>query len=188
MKISSKCSKPISTEELSKGYCKSFYNAVRLIEDGGILLRNDRFLSALNCFRLGLEELAKAHLVINASTFNESDEEKWEWFWKAFSDHKEKGRILEYELHWKSDSDKNKFHDIVNSLIEQRLESIYVQFDERNEKFLSPEDFFRDSEGLRRFVQNEFNYVKNVLRFFNLAGMPDPNTMLKVMDSLKKNI
>lgn len=102
MKIPSKYSKPVSIDELSKGYCKSYHNAVRLIEDGEILLKTTRYLSALNCFRLGLEELSKAHLIVQAAIFYTDDEKKWKWFWSVFKDHKKKVRLFEYELHWKS--------------------------------------------------------------------------------------
>ncbi|MHA1372439.1 MAG: AbiV family abortive infection protein, partial [Promethearchaeota archaeon] len=184
----SKYSQPVSIDELSKGFCKSYHNAVRLIEDGEILLKTKRYLSALNCFRLGLEELSKAHLIIQAATFDADDEMKWKWFWDVFKDHKKKTRLLEYELHWESNSDENKFHEIVNTLVEQRTEAIYVQFDIKNEKFLSPEDFFPHQEGIRKYLINEFKYVKHILSIFTSAGIPTPNTMKKVMSMLKKGI
>ena len=84
----------VSLEMLANGYCKSIKNAERLIKDSEILINFSRYLSAINSLRLAIEELAKAHLINNAVLFEEDDNDKWKWFWKAFHCHREKIRIL----------------------------------------------------------------------------------------------
>ena len=178
MKTPKNYDEEVPLDTLADGYCKSINNARRLIEDGEILINIGRYLSALNSFRLAIEELAKAHLINQAVLFDESD--KWKWFWSAFHDHREKIRILEYEFHWPSYQDKNKFDKRVHILKTQREESIYVQFDSNKKEFLCPEDFFRSREILSHYAINELSYTKLVYGMFTLAGEPKPDFMLKV--------
>ncbi len=169
--------RPLPIRELARGHCLSVANADRLIRDGEILLNLGRYLSAINEFRLAVEELAKAHLMTQASKFRSSDAEKWKWFWKAFDDHREKLRIIEYEFHWDGYQDKNEFNRRVSFLRTAREKSIYVDFDRSQNVFSSPEGYFDDAAKLAIL---DHEYVIKIYAMFTLSGMPTVQTMENV--------
>jgi|GEM_PF-6142511 len=84
-----KCkSRPLLLQMLAEGYCKSIENAKRLIDDGNVLIKNKRYVGAINSLRLAIEEIAKALLMNQAALFKKDDKQKWEWFWEVFFNHK----------------------------------------------------------------------------------------------------
>lgn len=187
MKTPKNYNKAISLKILTDGYCKSINNARRLIDDGEILIKCGRFLTAINCFRLAVEELAKAILIMEVVVFDKDDKDEWKWFWRAFHSHKEKIRLLERKLHWPSYQDKNEFHKRVNTLLTQREESIYVQYDSNKKEFLSPEDFFLSKDDLSSYAKNELQYALKLYGFFiSMTGEPEPDIILKVFKEIKK--
>jgi AbiV family abortive infection protein len=74
----------ISLDILANEHCKAVSNARCLIDDATLLIRNDRFLSALDFLCLAIEELAKAHLITRAVVFDAGDVDKWQWLRLAF--------------------------------------------------------------------------------------------------------
>lgn len=165
MKIPKKYNKPITIRELAKGIYYSEKNAIRLIEDAEILIQNKRFLAAINCLRLAVEELMKSHILYQGAAYGNQPSSRWAWLWKAFSDHGEKVRTLEYEIHWPSyeekEGAKDEFHHRVKTLLEQRENSLYVQFDASKEQFVEPDAFFPDVE---TFAKNELGYVHSLCK------------------------
>jgi AbiV family abortive infection protein len=175
-----KINKPISLELLAEGYCRSIENAQRLIDDGEILFKCSRYLAAINSFRLAIEEMAKAHLINQAIAYDENAKDKWMWFWNAFHSHSEKLKLLEYELHWNSYKDREEFNRRIKLLISSREDSIYVKFDRRIERFLTPEQLFRLGGDLKQTAELDFRYALKLFQLFIPAGMPSVDTMLKV--------
>ena len=171
--------RPLPIRELARGHCLSVANADRLIRDGEMLLSSGRFLSAINEFRLAVEELAKAHLMTQPSTLRSTDADKWKWFWSAFDDHREKLRIIENEFHWDRYQDKNEFNRRVSFLRTAREKSIYVDFDRSRNVFSSPEDYFVDAANLASL---DHQYVTKIYAMFTLSGMPTVQTMEDVYD------
>lgn len=84
MRNRKKFENPLSLNALAEGYCKSIENAKRLIDDGEILVKCNRFLGAISSFRLAIEEMAKAHLINQAAIFDEHNSDKWKWFCQYF--------------------------------------------------------------------------------------------------------
>jgi len=160
--------------ELAKGHCLAVENARRLIADGELLLSKGSYLSAINHFRLAVEELAKAHLITNAAVFKATDSEKWKWFWRAFNDHREKLRIIEYEFHWKNYRDKNEFNRRISRLRTAREMTIYVDFDRSKSVFTSPGKHFADPIDLANL---DHQYVLGIFAMFTMAGMPEARIM-----------
>jgi AbiV family abortive infection protein len=188
MKCPKNYDKPVSLVTLAKGHCKSVENARRLIDDSEILIKCGRYLSAINSIMLAIEELAKANLIDQAITFNENDKDKWKWFWNSFHSHKEKLRLLEYQVHWNSYQDKEEFHRRVNLLMTCREESIYVQFDCKNNKFLTPEEIYGIRADVKDFAIINFKYVLGLFKFFIFAGgMPKPEIKLKAYKLYRKS-
>lgn len=186
-----KLNKPVSLELLVEGYCKSIENAKRLIDDGKILFKCSRYLAAINSFRLAIEEMAKAHLINQAVAFDENAKEKWKWFWNAFHSHSEKLKLLEYELHGNSYKDREEFNRRIELLISSREDSIYVKFDRRIERFITPEELFRLGGDLKQTAELDFRYVLRLFQLFIPVGMPSVEIMLNVFrlqrDELKRN-
>jgi AbiV family abortive infection protein len=160
--------------ELAKGHCLAVANARRLIVEGELLLKSGGYLSAINQFRLAVEELAKAHLISQASTFKETDTEKWKWFWAAFNDHREKLRIIEYEFHWESYRDREEFNRRISVLRNSREKVLYVDFDRANKKFSSPDQHLADP-GTMAVLDHQ--YVLKIYELFTVAGMPEAHIM-----------
>ena len=168
----------IPLEILAEGHCKSIENAKRLLEEGKILINHHRYVGAINSFRLATEELAKAHLITQATKYKEDDEDKWEWFWNAFSSHKEKLRLLEYELSWEKYMDKNEFHRRIKVLIETREKSIYVHFDRENKRFLAPNEIYDRIPTAKETAELELTYTSYLLFLLAPVGTPTPKLML----------
>lgn len=176
---------PLTLEELANGHCLAVANAFRLIQDGEVLLEAKKWLSAINLFKLASEELAKAHIITQASVFDESDSEKWEWFWRSLSDHREKLRILEYELHWGGYQDKDEFNRRVSLLRRQREDTLYVGFNHEQRTFIAPGSVLGDAE---EFATVQHRYVIGVLQLFVVAGLPTPEVQLSVYKRSRKRM
>ena len=165
MKIPRKYNEPIASHELAKGIYCSEKNAVRFIEDAELLIQNKRFLSAINCLRLAVEELMKSHILYQGAAYSDKSSSQWAWLWQAFDDHKEKVRTLEYEIHWPGYEDKegarDEFHRRVTLLLEQRENCLYVQFDTDKKQFVEPDTLFPNAEA---FAMNELRYVHNLCK------------------------
>ena len=80
------------------------------------LITERRETGCINACRLAVEELAKSHLLTQGASYKDSDTEKWRWIWDSFTDHREKLRVIEYELHWPAYQDRQQFHDRVTVL------------------------------------------------------------------------
>lgn len=137
-----KVNKALSLPELAKGYIYCRDNSERLIKDAIILNNYGSYLSSIGNCRIANEEIAKAIIIWSASTYNINDVEKWDWFYKAMTDHKEKLRVLEFHLHWEDYKDKNKFNEIITSLRNSREQCIYVGLN--NCHFDYPGELFDD--------------------------------------------
>ena len=177
----------VPLESLAEGHCKSIENARRLIDDGEILIKCGRYLAAINSIMLAIEELAKAHLIDQAIAFNDNDKDKWKWFWNSFHRHKEKLRLLEYEFHWKSYQDREEFHRRIKSLMTRREESVYVQFDYRKNKFLTPKEISSFRTNIKSRAMVEFKYALGLFKMFIIAEMPTPETTLKAYKLYRKS-
>jgi len=186
MKLPRNYDKSVTLEALAEGHCNSVGNARRLIDDGEILIKCERYLGAINSFMLATEELAKAHLIDQTIAFSHNDKKKWKWFWNAFPKHKEKIRLLNYSFHWKSNHDKEEFGKKVNYLMSKRLESIYVDFDTKDEKFLSPEEVFSTGIDIKDCAIIEQKYALVLFNMFIIAGMPTPEIKLKAYKLYRK--
>ena len=169
--------KAVPLEELARGHCLAVKNAYRLIKDGEVLLNDGRYLSAINLFRLASEELAKAHMITNAAVFEESDQKGWGWFWRSFTDHREKLKILEHELHRGSYEDKDEFHRRITLLRQQRENALYVELDPTSKKFL-PAGSMLESE--KDFAELEYKFICGMIKFFMPTGLPTQEVMLQV--------
>jgi len=165
VKIPKKYSQPLSLRELATGIYYSEKNAVRLIEDAEILIQNKRFLSAINCLRLAVEELMKSHILYQGTVYGDKPSSQWEWLWQAFTNHREKVRTQEYEIHWPGYEDKEgaveEFNRRVHRLLEQRENCLYVQFNADRKQFVEPDALFPDTEA---FAVNELGYVHNLCK------------------------
>jgi AbiV family abortive infection protein len=190
MRSRSKLENPLSLDALAEGYCKSIWNAKRLIDDGEILIKCERYLGAINSFRLAIEEMAKAHLINQAAIFDEQESDKWKWFWTAFRRHAEKLKLLEYEFHWKSYKDKKEFNRRINLLVSTREKSIYVDFDPGSGRFWSPEERFMLAGDIRETAKLDFKDALLLFKRLIPAGMPSIDTTLNVFqfqrDEIKK--
>jgi AbiV family abortive infection protein len=179
-----KLDKPISTNLLAVGYCKSLSNAERLIDEGRVLLGTERCLGAFNSFCLAEEEIAKAILMSEAVAYAETDSVSWRNFWNAFDSHEEKQKILLRVFHG------GRFPNTFNKTIrEARNNSIYVGFAPATSTFWSPAELFSRVGDLKVTARNEHIYVSGLLDFFTrLAGMPTVETMEKVFKMQRDNI
>ena len=174
---------PIALDKLAQGHCLAVRNAYRLSEDGEALLKAKRWLSAINLFKLASEELAKVHMITQAASYEASNKEGWEWFRKSFNDHREKLRVLEYELHWNSYQDKNEFNRRVALPQKQREDALYVGLDSESNTFLEPGSLLGNHE---EFATVQHQYVVSVLGLFMAAGLPTPKLMLSVYRNRRK--
>lgn len=173
-----KTDKSIPLKELAKGYCLAVSNACRLVDDGGMLLREERYLSAINLFRLAAEEFAKAHIITNAAVISETDQEKWVWFYDSIHNHREKLRVLEYVLHWEGYRDKDEFNRRITLLIQQREDSLYVGFDKNSKKFLPAGSRFKS---VKDYAEIEHKYIRGLLRLFTpMDILPTPEIMIGI--------
>ncbi len=102
MKIPKRFAESVSLEALAEGVFRCHGNAIRLATAAELLLDNGLYASCINTCRLAVEELAKAHLLTQGASYKNSDRSKWAWIWASFTNHKEKLRIIEYELSWPS--------------------------------------------------------------------------------------
>ncbi len=139
MKIPRDYDRPISLEALAAGVCRCYKNAFKLAAQAQHLLDAGFFEGCINACRLAVEELSKSHLLTQGASYKDSDTQKWAWLWSAFRDHREKLRIIEYEIHWPKYQDTQTFHDRVTVLRELREDAVYVQFDASSTTFRSPE-------------------------------------------------
>ena len=160
----------ISFRLLAEGYFKSIENGKRLIDDGQVLLRNGRYLGAINFFRLATEEIIKAHLLNQPVTYNEGELEKWKWLWHAFHSHLEKQKIILLEFHGKSFKDENEFNETAKIIHSTRIDSIYVKFDFDKERFLSPEESLKYYGDLKTIAAREFEYAMALFKYFTISG------------------
>jgi len=186
MKLHRNYDKSVKLKTLAEGYCKSVESARRLIDDGKILFKCERYLGAINSFMLATEELAKAHLIDQARAFSSCDKKNWKWFWYVFPRHKEKLRLLNYSFHWKSEHDIEEFHKRIDYLIDKRQESIYVDFDPKDEKFISPEEVFSKGIDIKSCARIEQKYVLLLFKMFIIAGMPSTEMKLKEYELYRK--
>ncbi len=174
----------VPIKELAKGHCLAVENAYRLVQDGEVLLNGQRYLSAINLFRLACEELAKAHIITQAICYSEDDEKQWDWFWFAFSDHREKLRILEYEFHWKGYKAKDEFHRRVNLLRQQREDTLYVGLDANANQFQKAGTLVGEEKD---FAEVEYRYVLRLMKFFlSTGGLPTPDIMEDAYTNMAK--
>ena len=132
--------------ELAKGYLFCRDNSYRLIREAEYLFSNGFFLSTINHCRLANEEIAKSILIWNASSYLDSENGKWNWFYKSLTDHKEKLRVLEYSVHWDDYKDQEIFSKIISDLMRTREETLYVGFDKQAGSFKYPDEYFESPE------------------------------------------
>ena len=128
----------LSDEELATAIWLSFENAGRLIDDATTLVQARRFVGAQAVVRTAVEEIAKLMLLNQAIYWEKSDGEKWRWLWKAWDDHREKLRTIEYLVHWDGYKDKDEFHARIRTLLKSREWLWYVDFDPQARAFRSP--------------------------------------------------
>jgi len=190
MKPPKNYSEPVSLETLSDGYCKLIKNAQRLIDDGEMLIKCKRFLGAVDFFRLATEELAKAELINQYVYHKDDDKEKWKCFWNVFHRHEEKLKLLDYKFHLRSYKDRKEFDGTIKKLLDQREESIYVQFDYNKKEFLKPEDFFRSNKDIEIVALNESKYARKLFEMFTASygGIPTTEFMLNLFKHIKENL
>ena len=128
----------LSDQELATAIWLAFENAGRLIDDATTLVRARRFVGAQAVLRTAVEEIAKLLLLNQAIYWEKNDDEKWLWLWKAWDDHREKLRIVEYLVHWDSYQDKDEFRTRITTLLKSREWLWYVDFDPQARAFRSP--------------------------------------------------
>ena len=163
----------VPVAELARGHCLAVANARRLILDGELLLNSGSFLSAISQFRLAVEELAKAHLITNASVFKTTDTEKWKWFWSAFDNHREKLRIIEYEFHWEHYRDRDEFNRRISVLRSSREKlSMSILTDQR-----------RRSLTLSSISQTQARWLSLIINMSSryLLCSPWPGCLLRIL-------
>jgi AbiV family abortive infection protein len=176
-------SKSIPIKELAKGHCLAVENACRLVEDGEVLLNCKRPLTAINLFLLAYEEFSKAHIISQSVLFSEDDVEKWTWFWKAFRDHREKLRVLQYEFHWSNYQDKAEFDRRINLFKNRREDSLYVSLDPGTNEFQKAGAQIGDYDN---FAELLHQYLLGVIVLFCPAGLPTPVDMEHVYIAQRK--
>lgn len=159
MKDKSTPTSDISLHALAEGKFKSLINAKRLIDDGQVLMRGGRYLGAINSLRLAVEEIAKSHLFDQTVAFKENEKDKWDWFWKAFYNHKEKVRIIEHEFSSDAVEKVLEFNSRVSLQLVFREDSIYVKYDSRKKTFLSPEETIELAGDLKDTAELELRYA-----------------------------
>lgn len=74
----------ILLEILAYEHYKAVSDARHLMDDTALLMKEHRFLSALDCLWMAIEELAMAHLITKSVVFDDFNVEKWQWFRQAF--------------------------------------------------------------------------------------------------------
>ncbi len=168
-----------SFHTLAEGYCKSIENGKRLIDDGKILLEHGRYLGAINSFHLATEEIIKAHLLNQPVSYRTGDQ-KWEWLWSAFRNHSVKQKIILLELHRNNPNVLKKFNEIAKAMLSIREDSIYVNFDDKNGKFLSPQESLSFVGDLQSFAAHELSYANAIFQLFTISGMPTVDQIEKV--------
>lgn len=170
----------VSFRVLAEGYCKSIANSKRLIDDGIILIKNERYLGAINSFRLATEEIIKAHLLNQPVAYGEEDHTKWEWLYTAIRHHETKQQVLLLEFHPNSFQGLAEFDKLIEIILSNRNDSIYVKFDRPNKRFLSPEETFSFGGDLKTTAELEYRYAMAIFKLFTLAGMPTVDSIEKV--------
>jgi AbiV family abortive infection protein len=83
----------LTTEQIAVGLHFCYSNALDLLEDARILLKNRKIARAFGLCVLCLEELAKIPLLSNGIFLQGKDGTVWSKFWKAFCSHKLKQNI-----------------------------------------------------------------------------------------------
>ena len=176
---------PISKNELARGFIYCRDNSERLIKDAEILYNYGSYLSAISNCRLGNEETAKALMIWSASTYKDDELDKWDWFYRSLFDHKEKLRVLEYQLHWESYEDKDKFHEIIGNLMRTREHTIYVGFNEYDGTFNMPGEFFDDLPETSRI---ELTYSQKIHQLvFLVEYLTGKSTVEQIVDAFNVN-
>lgn len=179
MKIPKNFDKPVSLKVIAEGICLCERNAFRLIQDAEILINAERFLSAINLLRLAVEEMAKEHILWQSATYGNLPSTKWQWLWTAFSDHREKIRVIEYEIHWPTYEDKQEFDARVTEMLNTREESLYVNFDTKLNKFISPEEFFPDAQ---KTAHLEHKYALGLYKISFPVGRQTEQEILQTLE------
>lgn len=180
MRRKNKLSSVVSFRTLADGYCKSIENGKRLIDDGIVLLKNERYLGAINSFRLATEEIIKAHLLNQPVSYSEGDSEKWDWLWSAFRNHSEKQKVILWEFHRDNSRVCAEFNNVVKMMLSTRNDSIYVKFDPKVKRFLSPEESLKFAGELQTVAELERKYAMAIFELFTISGMPTADIIEKV--------
>lgn len=160
-----------SVETLQIIYNKIHKNANDLIEDGIILLENEKYSRSYLCFQIALEELAKLPM-INSVAFKVFNKEKVDWktLNKRLRDHHKKNRqsilmahslspqfinlYMDKELHTLTVEDiKNAFNTFKGSITE-KIEIFLIQ------QFLTLKKSFNESDEILHLADQR-NTKKN---------------------------
>ena len=134
------------------------------------LITERRETGCINACRLAVEELAKSHLLTQGASYKDSDTEKWRWIWDSFTDHREKLRVIEYELHWPAYQDRQQFHDRVTVLRNLREDVMYVQFDTSTKSFHDPEEVLEKYGGAEAEARRQITYLHHLIALFFPMG------------------
>lgn len=160
-----------------EGVYRCHGNAENFAVQAEVLFTAGCFAGCVNACRLAVEELAKSHLLTLAASFKETETEKWRWLWAAFTDHREKLRVIEYEVHWPAYQDTGTFHDRVTALRNLREDAVYVQFDAAKLTFQDPQEALTAYGGAEVEARRQSGYLGLLMLCFFPVGRPSKSEL-----------
>lgn len=140
-------SEPLALDEISVGISACIENIKALTEDADILLSAGRTARALTCFLVADQENGKVSVLYWMPAIDPSDKKQWRVQWNLFRSHQSKaaaasiGAVQPYL----ACSEIGQFALFANLHVgpaaeEERQRTLYVDFEERNRGWSSPQN------------------------------------------------
>ncbi len=163
MKIPEQVDFALSDDEIAVGMWLAFENAGRLIDDAKSLMASGGYTTAQGGLRVAVEEIAKVLLLNQAIYWDKDDQEKWDYFWQAWDNHKEKLRLVEYLYHWNTNEEQQRFHQNITVLLKSREWLWYVDFDPISRAYRAPQIRHISQQEAHEFTEVEMRYAEMLL-------------------------
>ena len=148
----------VSPDEVARGMHLSYRNALRLKREAQLLSVLGAPDRAMALAVLGLEELGRIPLLLNAVFLDEDDADGWRVFWRKLRSHSSKqavwshyGRILERSGIAEAENYRDRYPHGTEPLLDRFKQSgFYVSF--FNGEFIDPRRFASDNRKWLRYL------------------------------------